>query len=143
MEIFVDADACPVKEIIIEAAKKFQIPVTMIMDTAHTWEDSYCRIINVDKGSDSADFFLLSMASEGDLAITQDYGLAAMLLGKGLRVLNQNGFQYTDENIDRLLFERHLGKRLRLQGKRTKGPKKRSEAEDSAFRSALYKILNQ
>lgn len=83
MRIVVDADACPVKDILIRIAKERQIPVIMVCDTAHELSDSYSTHITVDKARGSADICLANLLEKGDLVITQDYGVAALALGKG------------------------------------------------------------
>lgn len=128
MKILVDADACPVKELIVSCAKQFELPVIMIIDTSHELKDDYSTVITVDQDRDSVDFALMKRLDREDIVVTQDYGLAALVLGKGARAINQNGLIYTDNNIERLLFERHVGQKVRRGGGRTtnvkKGPKK-------------------
>jgi uncharacterized protein YaiI (UPF0178 family) len=141
MQILVDADACPVKQIIIRVAKEYNIPVTMIIDTSHELFDGYSTIITVDKARDSVDIKLINLVRQGDIIVTQDYGVAAMGLGKGAKVLNQNGLIYSDNNIDRLLFERHLGQKVRRAGGRTGSIKKRTKENDDNFEKALLKLL--
>ena len=114
MNILVDADACPVNGIILKIAKKYSLPVTMFMDTSHATDKYDCTIITVDKGRDSADFAIANRIHRDDIAVTQDYGLACMLMAKGAVVLNQNGFIYTDDNIDSLLMRRHISGKLRM-----------------------------
>ena len=72
--ILVDADACPVKEIILRMSKRREIPVTMVIDTSHELDDGYSTIITVDKGSDSADYAIANIATCHDIVVTQDYG---------------------------------------------------------------------
>ncbi|HEX2927539.1 MAG TPA: YaiI/YqxD family protein [Ruminiclostridium sp.] len=141
MQILVDADACPVKDIIVRNAKKRGVPVTMIIDTSHELYDGYSTVITVDKARDSVDIKLINLVKRGDIVVTQDYGVAAMGLGKGARVLNQNGLVYSDSNIDRLLFERHLGQKVRRAGGRTGTIKKRSRENDEAFETVFVKLL--
>lgn len=141
MHILVDADACPVKEIIVRVSKQNGIPLYMVCDTSHEINDGYSTVITVDKGRDSVDIALINLINKGDLVVTQDYGVAAMALGKGARAMNQNGVVYSDKNIDRLLFERHLGQKSRRAGKRTSGVKKRSKQDDERFESVLKDIL--
>jgi hypothetical protein len=83
MQIIVDADACPVIDIIEETAEKYQLPVTLVCDTSHVLNSDYSRVVVVEKGPDSADFKILNLCREGDIVVTQDYGVAAMILGKG------------------------------------------------------------
>lgn len=143
MRILVDADACPVREIILREAKRRGIPVIMIIDTSHELHDDYSQVITVDKGRDSADFKLISLLLPTDIVVTQDFGVAAMALGKGARALNQNGMAYTAENMDRLLFERHLGQKIRRGGGRTGNPRKRSLGDDRAFETEFIRLLDQ
>lgn len=141
MQILVDADACPVKEIIVRIAKKNNVPVTMLIDTSHELYDGYSTIITVDKAIDSVDIKLINILSKEDIVVTQDYGVAAMGLGKGAKVLNQNGLIYTDNNIDRLLFERHIGQKVRRAGGRTGTVRKRSREDDENFERSLLKLI--
>lgn len=142
MEIFVDADACPVKGIIVETAKKYHLKVTMITDTSHELNDGYSSIVTVDKGRDSADIKLINLVHKGDIVVTQDYGVAAMALGKGAFPMSQNGLSFSDENMDRLLFERHLGQKIRRSGGRTSAVKKRTKDDDDNFRKALESCIS-
>jgi hypothetical protein len=74
--------------------------------------------------------------------VTQDYGLAAMVLAKKGRCINQNGLIYTSENIDNLLFRRHIGKKIRRAGGRTTHIKKRTAENDESFRKSLVRLLD-
>ena len=137
-----DADACPVKEIIVKMAKRRNIPVTMVIDTSHELNDGYSTVITVDKGSDSVDYAITKMAACSDIVVTQDYGLAAMILTKGALAIDQNGMAYTSENIDSLLESRYMGQKIRRGGGRTKGPKKRTREDDERFEGALGRMLD-
>lgn len=147
MRVLVDADACPVKEIIIKLAKRFSLEVIMFIDTSHILNDGYSTIITVDKASDSVDIALINQTQKGDVVVTQDYGLASLILGKGANCIHQNGFIYSDENIDKLLFERHIGKKIRQNGGRTKGPRKRTNDDnlkfEANFKNLLEKLINE
>jgi len=142
MRILVDADACPVKDIIVRLAKQRNIPVIMLIDTSHQLNDEYSEVITVDKQADSVDFKLMSLLSRDDVVVTQDFGLAAMVLGKGAQAVNQNGLVYTNENIDKLLMERHIGAKIRRSGGRTKGPAKRTQEDNERFEAAFAKLLD-
>lgn len=142
MKIFVDADACPVKEIIVRIAKQKNIPVTMLIDTSHILNDGYSTVITVEKAKDSVDMALINMVASQDIVVTQDYGLAAMALGKAAKVLNQNGLVYTNENIDSLLMNRHIGQKTRRSGGRTKGPGKRTREDNERFSRAFESLLD-
>ena len=141
MRILVDADACPVKSIIIKVAKEYKIPVTMFIDTSHIINDGYSEVVTVDKSRDSADIALINRISGSDIVVTQDYGVAAMALPKGATAINQNGLIYSNENIDKLLFERHLAQKVRRSGGRTSGPRKRSKEDDMKFEAAFRSLL--
>lgn len=141
MRILVDADACPVRQIIVRLAKERKIPVIMLIDTSHELNDGYSTVITVDKQADSVDFALIGLLKCEDIVVTQDYGLAAMVIGKGARVLNQNGLVFTDANIDMLLMQRHIGGKERRRGGRTKGPARRTKDDDACFERALAQML--
>lgn len=143
MKIFIDADGCPVVDITLEIAEKYGLDVSIICDTAHEFRHKNARVITVDKGADSADFKLVNMLEKGDIAVTQDYGLAAMCLSKKAYAINQNGLVYTDENIDGLLMQRYVTKKLKNSGGRIKGPKKRTDEMNEQFRRALEDLLTK
>lgn len=143
MRILVDADACPVKEIILRIAKQNGIPVIMVIDTSHEINDGYSTVVTVDKARDSADIALINLVMPGDLVVTQDYGVAAMALGKGVKALNQNGMIFSNKNIDKLLFERHLGQKIRRAGGRTSNVKKRTCKDDERFEAALLSLIRE
>ena len=100
MKLQIDADACPVVEICLEQARKRGIPVTLYCDTSHILRHEEAETVVVSKGADSADFALVNALAPGDLAVTQDYGLAAMCLSRKARVLRQDGLEafYEIEN---------------------------------------------
>lgn len=143
MKILVDADACPVKEILVEEARRRSIPVTMVLDTSHVLNDGYSTVVTVDQGRDSADLRLANLAQPGDLVVTQDYGVAAVALARGAMALNQNGLVYSGSNIDRLLYERALGQEIRRAGGRAGKNRRRTRADDDAFRAALLQLLEK
>ncbi len=141
MKIIIDADACPVVDTAVNTAKEKSIECIIVCDNTHTIEKDGAVTIVVDKGADSADCRIANLTEKGDVVITQDYGLAALILGKGGKALNQNGLIYTDNNIENLLFTRFIGKKERMAGNRTKGPKKRIEQNDVDFLKALLLCL--
>ena len=143
MKIVVDSDACPVKGILVEEAKKRKIEVIMVCDNSHVINDGYSKVITVDKGADSADIALINVTKKADIVVTQDFGVAAMALGKGAAAINQNGMIYNSSNMDKLLFERFLGKKVRRGGGRTKGPKKRVKEQDEDFRESLILLIER
>lgn len=142
MNIYIDADGCPVVDITVRLAKKYNIECIILCDTSHRIERDGAQTIVVEKGADSVDFRLVNMVQKGDIAITQDYGLAAMCLSRSALVLDQDGRQYTDENISGLLEFRAVGKKIRRSGGRTKGFSKRTALQDVRFEESLEKILS-
>jgi hypothetical protein len=142
MKILIDADGCPVVGIAVEEGKKRGLEIILICDTSHYFNIEGVESLVVDKGADSADFVLVNRVSEGDVVVTQDYGLAAMVLAKKGRCINQNGLIYNAENIDNLLFRRHIGKKIRRAGGRTTHIKKRTAENDESFRKSLVRLLD-
>ena len=143
MKILVDADACPVVTIVELIAQKYQIPVILLCDTNHVLESSYSQVVTVGAWTDAVDFKLVSICKRGDIVVTQDYGVAAMILGKGAYGIHQSGKWYTNENIDQMLMERHLAKKARNTKKRQhlKGPAKRTELDNKRFEEAFDKLI--
>lgn len=145
MKIFVDADACPVVDIVEDIATKYNISVTLLCDTNHVLTSDYSEVIVVGAGADAVDYKLISICHRGDIVVTQDYGVAAMALGKGAEAIHQSGKWYTDENIDQMLMERHLNKKARRASSRNhiKGPRKRTEEDDQRFAESFEKLLRK
>ena len=143
MKIFVDANACPVVGIVEELAKKYTILVTLLCDTNHVISSDYSEVIVVGAGADAVDYKLISMCHKGDMVVSQDYGVAAMALGKGAYAIHQSGKWYTNENIDQMLMERHLNKKARRASQKNhlKGPKKRTAEDDEHFRESFEKMI--
>ena len=143
MKIFIDADGCPVVNEAVELCCKFQKECIILCDTAHCIKRDGAQTIVVEKGADSVDFKLVNMLQSGDIAITQDYALAAMCLARGARIINQNGMEYTDKNIDSLLMSRFVAKKVRNAGGRLKGPSKRTKEQTESFVKKLREILEE
>ncbi|WP_432662388.1 YaiI/YqxD family protein [Wukongibacter baidiensis] len=141
MKILVDADGCPVKSIIVKIAKEYQLPVVMFSDTSHIIDDGYSKVIVVGKGYNSADFALINHVDKDDIIITQDYGVATMVLSKGAHAINQNGLIYTNDNMDRLLFQRYLSQKVRKAGGKTSNPKKRKKEDNERFESSFKNLI--
>ena len=142
MKIYVDADACPVVAIVVQIAKEYEIPVTLLCDTNHVLYSDYSEVVTVGAGADAVDFKLVSLCHKGDIVVTQDYGVAAMILGKGAYGIHQSGKWYTNENIDRMLMERHLAKKTRNAKKHhLKGPAKRTDEDDRRFAESFTRFV--
>lgn len=141
MKVLIDADGCPVVDIAVTLCRQHQIPCLILCDTAHEFHRDGADTLVFDKGADSVDYAVANRAEPGDLVITQDYGLASMCLARKARVLHQDGWEYTEFNIEALLFQRHSARKLRNAGVRMKGAAKRTAGQDLAFRTALEAIL--
>lgn len=142
--IVIDADGCPVVSLSLDIARKFGVKCCVVADTAHSFDlGDKAEVITVSKGADSADFKIVNLIDMGDIVITQDYGLAAMCLAKTDCVLNQNGLVYSHNNIDSLLAQRHISKKIRRAGGRTKGPARRTAEQDENFEKTLISILEK
>ena len=143
MQILVDADACPVVGIVEIIAKEHNIPVTLLCDTNHVLQSDYSEVITVGAGADAVDFKLVSICQKGDIVVTQDYGVAAMILTKGAYGIHQSGKWYTNENMDQMLMERHLNKKARRNSSKNhmKGPKKRTVEDDERFAQSFEKKI--
>ena len=143
MHIFIDADACPVIGIVEKTAKKYNIPVTLLCDTNHVLYSDYSEVIVVGAGADAVDYKLISICHKGDIVVSQDYGVAAMALGKGAYAIHQSGKWYTNDNIDQMLMERHLNKKARRKSYKNhlKGPKKRTEEDDMRFSQSFERLI--
>lgn len=143
MRIYVDADACPVVSIVEQVAEKNNIAVTLLCDTNHVLYSDYSEVKIIGAGADTVDFALINLCKRNDIVVTQDYGVAAMALGKGALAIHQSGKWYTDENIDQMLMERHWGKKMRrVSGKNhLKGPKKRTMEDDIRFAQSFERLI--
>lgn len=142
MNIYVDADACPVKDIIVEVSKEYKILVYLVCSISHySTALEGVEKIYVDNTPQAADLAIVNRVQKGDVVITQDYGLAAMVLGKECVALHHTGRLYTNKNIDKLLFKRHISSKVRRGGGKTKGPRALTNDDKERFRQALIKVL--
>ena len=142
IHILVDADACPVVRQVEEVARKYALPVTLLCDEHHMLQSEYSQVRYISSGADAVDIALMNLCQRGDIVVTQDYGVAAMALGKGALAIHHSGKQYTNDNIDLMLMERHLAKRARrASGKHhLRGPSRFTEYDKKSFASA-FEIL--
>ncbi|HLR79460.1 MAG TPA: YaiI/YqxD family protein [Bacillota bacterium] len=146
MKIFVDADASPVQDIVISIAREAHIPVILVKSFnhfSHNNDINGVQTIYVDPDPDAADYKIIQLAEQGDIIITQDYGLASLGLAKGCEVLHHKGFRYTNKNINRLLHMRHISAKARRSGKQTKGPKPFTDQDREAFQQLLINTVQQ
>ena len=142
-QILVDADACPVVPEIERIAKQYGVPLHLYCDTNHVLQSEVGNVHVIGAGADAVDIAVANACQKGDVVVTQDYGVAAMVLGKGAHTVHQNGWQYTAENIDRLLQERYVVKKARRSSKKThlKGPRKRTAENDERFAEKFERLI--
>lgn len=141
--LLIDADACPVIDLALFVSSQYEIKSILFCDTSHRIERENAITIVVPKGPDSVDFALVKTITKYDIVITQDYGLAAMCLAKGAFVIDQNGREMTNGNIDQLLAIRYENAKFRRAGGKTKGPKKRTEKNNLAFELKFRQICER
>ena len=141
MKILIDADGCPVVDNTIRIARKHRVGRLILCDAAHEIEKEGAVTLTFMSGPDQVDFELVNRVEPGDIVITQDYGLATMCLFRKAFVLNQDGREYTNKNIDSLLLSRDIAKKIRRSGGRLKGQSKRNREQDHSFEDALIKLI--
>jgi hypothetical protein len=143
MKIVVDADACPkgVLAICKKQADLNHIELWTVANFNHQVKST--NHIVVGNASQEADIKVINISNKGDIVITQDWGLAAMILGKGAAALSPSGKIFRQDNIDFLLEEREIKAKLRRAGGRTKGPRKRTVADDQRFEQSLVKVIRK
>lgn len=139
--ILVDGDGCPVIDITVRVARQHGCDLIIFTNYSHRVEVNYGEVKKVDVASQAVDMKIANAAEEGDIVVTQDYGLAALVLGKGAVVLNNSGSRFTQDNIDNLLAKRHHYAKLRRAGRRHPNQSKRSITEDKKFKLALKQAI--
>jgi uncharacterized protein YaiI (UPF0178 family) len=142
-KIIVDADACPVKAEIVKAAREYGAEVLMVASFDHRLSEMEgVRIVQVDRSDQSVDLYIANHIRAKDILVTQDFGLAAIGLGKGAIGLSNRGQTYTNQTIDFLLERRHESAKQRRNGKHSKGPKPFTEEDRKFFLQSLTKVLS-
>jgi len=143
VKILVDADACPksVLRICLKVGQKYDVPIWTVASFDHHIESGHHIIVGTDP--QEADLKIINSTEAGDVVVTQDWGLAAIVVGKGARCLSPGGREFRSEKIEFLLEEREIKAKFRRSGGRTKGPKKRTSEDDRQFESGLEKMLFQ
>lgn len=143
MKILIDADGCPVVDIATRVAKKHNIELELYCDTNHVLFSDYGNVHIVGAGADAVDFKLVNDTKAGDIVVTQDYGLAAMVLSKKAHAIHQNGKWYTNDNIGGMLEQRAFAKKLRRASNKNhfKGPAKRTSEDDRRFEESFEKLI--
>ena len=140
--IYVDADACPFKDVIVEIARANGWGVTMVANYCHEIEDGDgVEVARVDREREAVDIAIVNRARAGDIVITQDYGLAAIVLGQGARALSPRGRIFSASEIESLLEARHSAQKARRAGGRIQGPPRLQSADRERFRRALESLV--
>ena len=141
MKILVDADACPrsVLHICMRLGQKYNIPVWTVASFDHNIESDHPIVVGDD--FQEVDMKIINLTEARDIIITGDWGLAAMVLGKGAECLSPMGREFRSEKIEFLLEEREVKAKFRRGGGRTRGPKKRTSEDDRRFEICLEQIL--
>lgn len=142
-KVIVDADACPkgCLQVLRKHKKNWNYRLLTVASVDHQIDNK--DHIVVGKGSDSADLAVINNTTRGDIVVTQDWGLAALILGKGAAALSPSGRVYSNHDIDFLLEERSLKAKYRRGGGRTKGPSARTGEDDDRFERSLLRLLEQ
>ena len=143
MRIIVDGDGCPGKSIIESLGKEYGLEVIIYCDINHILNSDYSQIKYMDCGFQSVDMAVVNEAKKYDIVVTQDYGVAAMALGKMSYAISPKGYIYDNENMDRLLFERHISLKVRKSGGKTSNAKKRTKDDDDRFYKNLLKLISE
>lgn len=143
MRIIVDGDACPrsVRRILQGLRPEYGYELITVASFNHNLGGSADQHVIVGDGPDAADLAVVKLVQRGDIVVTQDWGLAALVLAKGGHALSTNGYVHTAERIDFLLAERHIKAKHRRAGGRTKGPRARTNEDDDRFAAALRTLL--
>lgn len=141
MKILIDADACPksVLQISLRLGHQYDVPVWTVASFNHNIISDHHIVVG--NNSQEADIKVMNLTEPQDIIVTQDWGLAAMVLGKGAKALSPIGREFRPETIEFLLEEREVKAKLRRAGGRTKGPGKRTDDDDQSFEQGLEQIL--
>jgi uncharacterized protein len=146
VEIWVDADACPqiIKQILFRAAERAQVVTTLVANTALRVPPSpFIRSVRVAKGFDVADHRIVQEVQAGDLVITADIPLAALVIARGAQALDPRGELYTDGNVQDRLAVRNLMQDLRAGGDLIAGPAPFSPSDRQRFANHLDRFLTR
>lgn len=144
-QVLIDADACPVVQEAVSAAHQAGLPAMILCDEHHLLRSDYAQVRHVASGADAVDIALMNLCRRGDIVLTQDYGVAAMALGRGAYAIHHSGRRYTDDNIDLLLMERHAAKKARRASAKhhLRGPAKFTDADRSRFSAAFSALIDE
>lgn len=143
LTIRVDADACPVsvRHHLERLAQRYHLDLVYYIDDSHELHPTYGQVRQVGQSRDAVDLAIVNQIRNREIVVTQDYGLAALALARKAAAIHPGGMLYTEQNIDRLLMERHLAARARQAGEHFRGPKKRQKSEDLHFGDQLRRLI--
>ncbi|HSK48239.1 MAG TPA: YaiI/YqxD family protein [Coriobacteriia bacterium] len=145
--LFIDADACPVTREALTIARRHKVPVVLVANATQNLgryaERGGVECVGVSGGRDAADFAIVERLEPGDVVVTQDWGLAAMALGRGAKAMSPRGRIHSALTIDMELAVRHAEQVHRRSGGRTKGPSKFEEEDREHFMEVLERVLDE
>lgn len=163
--LYIDADACPVTREALACARRARVPVVIVGNTTQnlerhircddprdasnargrdvTHDGFWVDVLDVSIGADSADFAIVERLHPNDVVVTQDIGLASMVLGRGAAAIGVRGRVYTKATIDMDLFIRHEEKKVRRAGGRTRGPAAFTDDDRERFARNLTDLLGR
>ena len=141
MKIFIDGDACPVVKNTITIAKHYSIPVIIVKNHFHVIEDNYAQVISVDCSKDSADYYIVNHLNKNDIVVSQDYGLAAMVLARNAYFITAYGKEINDKNLSSCLNSRYNTQMLKNQNKRPKAKKAKRKTSDNTLFERMLNLL--
>lgn len=139
MRVIVDADACPVLKTILRLCADADVEVITVASFNHDIQSANHIMVGPEK--EAADMAIINRTRRDDLVVTQDWGLASLVLAKGAQALSPWGHLFTDAEMEGRLAQRALNARLRRGGARLPGPPKRTAADDAAFESTFRSLL--
>ncbi len=143
LHVFIDADACPVKDEVYKVAQRYGLKVTLVANSyMRIPGGDWVELVVVDKGLDEADDLIVERADQDDIVITGDIPLAARCLDKGALVLGHKGRPFTSENVGESLATRQLLSQLRDQGVMMGGPPPFEKKDRSLFLQKLDEMVN-
>ena len=143
LHIFVDADACPVKEEVYRVAGRYELEVTLVADSRmRIPRDERVTLKVVDRNADAADDWIVEQVETDDIVIAADIPLAARCLEKGAFVLGHKGKPFTEDNIGAALATRNLLADLRDFGEVSGGPAPFDKRDRSLFLQKLDEAIN-
>ena len=143
MVIRIDGDGCPDIKIMEQIAEEYLIPMVVYTDSDHNISLSYAHVDVTDTGCQNVDIKLSNEILNGDIVVTQDYGVAVIALSKKAKVIHPKGHEYTDDNIMMMLSEKHENQKLRRRHQHVKGPKKRTKEDTERLCETLVKVIEQ